>query len=199
MSLESEGGRRVRLLDNPLAMRAVAHPVRLDLLGIVGRDGPVTSAAAARQLGISQALASHHMRQLAKYGFVEPAEATNGRDRPWQATAESTSWTAAHDDPGRAAAHDVLEQVLAERALANLLSWQERRDDDWRDHTGVSHSLIYLTKDELAELTDALWALVEPLVERRRLGGRKAARPADAVPVDLTFLISVLQPTEAGN
>lgn len=198
MSLESEGERRVRLLDNPMAIRAMAHPVRLDLLGIVSRDGPITSAAAGRRLGISQALASHHMRQLAKYGFVEPAEATNGRDRPWRTTPGSSSWTAASHDAESAAATDVLEQVFVERSLANLVAWQQRRDDDWRDITGVSTNLIYLTKDELAELRESIEAVLVPLVDRRKLG-RNDARPSDAVPVDVTFLVSVLEPTESGN
>lgn len=198
MSLESSGGRRVRLLDNPLAIRALAHPVRLDLFSLVSRDGPITSAAAARQLGISQALASHHMRQLAKYGFIEPAETTNSRDRPWRLTADSSNFATAHDDPHRAAASDVLEQVMAERALANLVAWQERRDDEWRDITGAHRSMVYLTRDELAELTGAIEGLLNPLVDRRKVGDR-AARPPDAVPVEVTMLISVLQQTEGGN
>jgi DNA-binding MarR family transcriptional regulator len=198
MSLESEGERRVRLLDNPMAIRAMAHPVRLDLLGIVSRDGPITSAAAARRLGISQALASHHMRQLAKYGFVEPAETTNSRDRPWRMTPGSSNWTAAPRDPQSAAAADVLERLFAERSLANLVAWQQRRDDDWRQVTGVSTNLIYLTRDELAHLNDAIEALLVPLVDRHKLGD-DTPRPAGTVPVDLTLLVSVLEPTESGN
>jgi Helix-turn-helix domain len=200
MSFES-GDRhpRERLLDNPVAIRAIAHPVRLALIGLVSREGPTTSAEAARELGISQALASHHMRQLAKYGFLEPAAQRNGRDRPWQVTAVTTSWRGAGGDPQMAAAADVLEQLLAEQAVAKLLDWQERRgqaDPGWRDVTGVSAHLIYLTMDELTELSDALDALVTPLVQRRQPGD---ARPAGAVPVDLTTLVSVLRPTSLRN
>lgn len=46
------------------AIRALAHPTRLSLYLLVGRDGPVTAADAARQLDISQALASHHLREI---------------------------------------------------------------------------------------------------------------------------------------
>jgi len=105
MSFESGDPRtQPRLLDNPVAIRALAHPVRLALIGLVGREGPTTSAEAARELGISQALASHHMRQLAKYGFLEPAAEHNGRDRPWQVTAVATSWRGAGGDPQSAEA-----------------------------------------------------------------------------------------------
>src|ERR1700722_855750 len=114
MSFESGGRKpRMQLLDNPVAIRAIAHPVRLALIGLIGREGPTTSAAAARELGISQALASHHMRQLAKYGFLEPAEQRNGRDRPWQGTGVTTSSQGTGSEPESAAAADVLEQLLA--------------------------------------------------------------------------------------
>lgn len=200
MSFEMARSRPVRLLDNPLAIRALAHPVRLSLYGLVGRDGPVTSSQAGRELGISQALASHHMRQLAKYGFVEPAEAVNERDRPWQVTADSTTWRGADGDPDRADAADVLEQVLAEQSLASLAEWQQRRrgaGPGWRDITGVTRNLLYISQAELAELTDAIDALVQPFAQR---AGRDASsRPAGAVPADLTLLVSVLRPTSSGN
>ena len=159
----------------------------------------MTSAEAARELGISQALASHHMRQLAKYGFLEAAPRRNGRDRHWQVTAVATSWRGAGKDPQGAAAADVLERLIAERAVSRLLDWQQRRDPEdsqWRDATGASTHLMYLTPAELAELNDAIDALVTPLVQRRQPG---EARPADAVPVDLTTLISVLPPASAGS
>lgn len=200
MSFESSrADPQERLLDNPVAIRAIAHPVRLALIGLVSREGPTTSAQAARELGISQALASHHLRQLAKYGFLEPAAQHNGRDRPWQGTAVTTSWRGTGTDPQRAAAADVLERLIAEQAVAKLLDWQQRssrEDARWRDVTGVSSHLMYLTLDELAELTDAIDALVTPLVRRRQAG---EPRPADAVPVDLTTLVSVLPPTSSGN
>ena len=85
MSLESENertgtpepgqsGQRWRLIDDPVAIRALAHPLRHDLMGIIGRLGRATTADAARELGISHGLASHHLRQLAKYGFVEQVD-----------------------------------------------------------------------------------------------------------------------------
>src|ERR1700735_1606280 len=85
-------GQRRRLLDDPRSIRALAHPLRLDLRWIVGRSGRITTADAARELGISHGLASHHLHQLAKYGFVEQVSGADNRERPWQlvATAEST-------------------------------------------------------------------------------------------------------------
>jgi hypothetical protein len=96
---------------------------------------------------------------------------------------------------------DVLEQMVAERAVRNLLDWQGRRGDSdprWRDNTGIGQNLIYLTADEMVELRQALDALITPLVERRRLGDA-AARPADARPVDLTLICVPVPETPSGG
>ncbi len=199
MSLESVGNRR--MLDDPVTIRALAHPLRLKLHELVGRQGPTTAAQAARVLGISQALASHHLRQLAKYGFVEPAGAPNDRDRPWQITATSLDLPRGGQNPQTGIAVDVLERLVAERGLEYLTEWHLRRDDydaTWQRYSGVGQSLVYVTAEEYAELHEAFDALVERLVQRRRLGDA-AARPPDAKPVNLVLISVPIQPTESGG
>ncbi len=201
MSLESSEPRPRRILDDPVAIRALAHPLRLRLHEIVGRDGPLTAAEAGRQLGISHGLASHHLRQLAKYGFVEPAPAADDRERPWRVTSTSQTWRGIDAVPGGAAAGDLLEQVIVERSLANLVAWQRRRADAPRavvEHSGVEHSTLYLTPAEIERLDADIAALLEPLVERRRLGD-VAARPRDAIPFDVTIVGVPLEPTPSGG
>lgn len=193
MSLESERHER-RLIADPLALRALAHPLRLKLVALVGREGTVTAAEAARQLGVSQALASHHLRQLAKYGYVEPADAGDNRERPWRVT--HTSSTFAQNEES-----EELERILVERSAAQLADWHLRRadaDPGWTEHTGVAQSLVYLTLEEMAELARAWDELITPLVRRRPLG-ETAARPADAVPVDVTLIAVPLRPTASGG
>ncbi|MGH3448513.1 MAG: helix-turn-helix domain-containing protein [Nocardioidaceae bacterium] len=201
MSLESNdsadagdgnaGGRqRRRLLDDPLSIRALAHPLRLELQAIVGRAGKITAADAARELDISQALASHHLRQLAKYGFVEQVAGDDNRARPWRVTSTSHSWKGADEVPERAAAAAVLEQLLAERAVGQLVDWQERRDAwpaRWRELTGIGESTVYLTVDELAELAGAIEGLIGRYVEERPIDDLDS-RPPGSVPVDVTYL-----------
>lgn len=188
-----------RVVSDPLALRALAHPIRQQLLGLIGREGRLTGAEAARQLGISQALASHHLRQLAKYGYVEPAEADDHRARPWRVTSTST-----HLRPevaeGREAS-DALQLMAAERAVQELRDWQRRRsevDPDWVEPTEVSSGLLYLTATELAELRTQVAALVAPLVARRRIG-RHEDRPVDAEPVSFLLLTVPVPRTEHGG
>lgn len=199
MSLESgENSRRRRLLEDPLAIRAMAHPVRLDLQALLGREGPLTAADAARRLGISQALASHHLRQLAKYDFVEPAAGKDNRERPWRLVSTSQSWRDADLTPEAAAAADVLEQLLAERALGDLADWQQRRSRElpvWRNNAGIGHTGIYLTGEEFAELEEQISGLLQRYVDERPIDD-KSTRPPGSRLVDITRIVTV-HPEEA--
>jgi DNA-binding transcriptional ArsR family regulator len=188
-----------RVVSDPLVLRALAHPIRQQLLGLVGREGTITGAEAARQLDISQALASHHLRQLAKYGFVEPAEAGDHRARPWQVTSTST-YLRPEVAEGREAS-DVLQRMAVERAVQEFINWQQRRAElgnDWVEPTDIANGLLYLTAAELAELRAGLDALIEPLVARRRVG-QHADRPPDAEPVSFLFLAIPIPRTEHGG
>ena len=197
MSLESRKPRRMLLAD-PVAIRAFAHPIRLDLHALLGRVGPLTAADAARRLGISQALASHHLRQLAKYGFIEPAAGKDNRERPWRITATSQSWGDAVHTAEGAAAVTVLERLIAERALDRLTDWQQRRpaeDAVWRDHTGIGHSTVYLTAEELKDLDEQIEALIHRYVAERPIDDI-AARPPGSRPVDMTHIVTLLPEDE---
>ncbi|WP_433166175.1 helix-turn-helix domain-containing protein [Kribbella sp. CA-247076] len=198
MSLEKDP-RRLRLLDDPLAIRAMAHPVRLDLMSLLGTEGPLTAADAARTLGISQALASHHLRQLAKYDFVEPAPGKDNRERPWRLVATSQSWRGAARTPEGAAAADVLEQLLAERALESLSRWQQERvheDAVWRQSAGIGNTGCYLTGEELKELTEQIDALLKRYVDERPIDD-KSTRPPGSRYVSITQIVTVA-PEESG-
>jgi DNA-binding MarR family transcriptional regulator len=198
MSLGSGPGRRV--VSDPLALRALAHPLRLKLHALVGREGSITAADAARQLGVSQALASHHLRQLAKYGFIEPADAGDNRERPWRVTATSQEFDAADSAEGQESI-EMLERFLLDSTVTQYADWQQRRADEdprWAQHTGISDNLVYLTLDETAELQRAWDALITPLVRRRPLGDT-GKRPAGAVPVDVTLIVAPLRTTASGG
>ncbi|TDD16654.1 winged helix-turn-helix domain-containing protein [Nonomuraea diastatica] len=195
MSLESKR----RRLDDPAALRAFAHPVRLALHELLLRAGPTTAAGAAREAGISQALASYHLRQLAKYGFVEQAEARDERERPWKVTERIQYWDAGARGPEHSAAVSLLEQVMAERALGRLAERGERRQEEpepWRSIGGISNFYLHATPDEVAAIGAAMAELLEPLMARV---GDPAAQPDGARPVLLTQVLVPLPPTGSGG
>ena len=139
--------------------------------------------------GISHGLASHHLRQLAKYGFVEQVAGKDNRERPWRLVATSYNWAGATRTSDGTAAVDVLEQVYAEQALESFLGWQQRRaswPEAWRQSTGINTSTIHLTQAELAELTAAMDALLLRYVNERPLDNL-AARPPGSAAVTFTI------------
>jgi hypothetical protein len=62
-----------------LALRALAHPLRLRLLELAAAEGAITTSLAAARTGESTANCSFHLRLLARHGFLVGTGA--GRDR----------------------------------------------------------------------------------------------------------------------
>jgi DNA-binding MarR family transcriptional regulator len=189
---DSGGGRsrqRWRLLDDPVAIRALAHPLRLDLMTIIARLGQATTADAARELGISHGLASHHLRQLAKYGFLEQVKGKDRRERPWRLVATSYNWSKAAETAEGSVAVDVLEQMSADRTVQAFRDWQQRRTEwpqAWRTHSGLGESSVYLTRAELAQVAEAFDAVLKRYIDERPIDDL-ASRPEGSVPVTFTL------------
>ena len=71
-----------REINDPKAMRALAHPVRLAILDAMRNEGELTATRAADLLDQSPGNMSWHLQMLAKYGFIVEAEGAKGRRRP---------------------------------------------------------------------------------------------------------------------
>ena len=185
----SQSRQRWRLLDDPVAIRALAHPLRHDLMSIIARLGQATTADAARELGISHGLASHHLRQLAKYGFVEQVRGKDHRERPWRMVATSYNWSGARDTAEGSVAVDVLEQMTAERtSRLSSTGSSDARSGRGRGgkHTGIGESSVYLTQAELAGIVKAMDALLVRYIDERPIDD-VASRPEGSVPVTFTL------------
>lgn len=140
-------------------------------------------------MGISQALASYHLRQLARYGFVEQAEARDERERPWQVTEYVQEWSSDAWSAEVTVARGLLEQVIAERALTWLAEWQHRRQDEpgeWREAGHVGNTYLYATVEELRAVNETVMGLLEPLMARAL---DPSSRPEGARPVLLSQML----------
>lgn len=149
----------VRAIDDPRALRALAHPLRLRLLTALSFGGEATATQLAEELGESSGSTSYHLRQLARYGFVEEAEAEDARSRPWRKTSRGISWSPVGVGPGHEDAANELRRQLLQRYAAELnafLTHESALDDPWRDATIISDDATYLTLDELREVSRRL-------------------------------------------
>jgi predicted ArsR family transcriptional regulator len=180
----AETPRTIELTD-PRALRAYAHPIRMRLVGLLRREGALTATRAAELLGESSGTCSFHLRQLAKYGMVEEAGGGRGREKPWRATARSTSWSNLPATPEMTAATQLLTTAVADRYHELMREWIAASPDEpaeWREAAGLGDAILYLTADELAQLGRDLDAVLEPYADRVP---RPETRPPGARPVTL--------------
>jgi hypothetical protein len=150
----------------------LAHPVRAALLDLVRERGTLTSTEAARQLGHSSGLCSFHLRQLARYGYLEEADHGRGRVRPWRLAAGGAE-PPGHDGFG------VLARDLEDEGYRRWLAGQPGMPPQWR-HDEAFSMVLHLTAAELAEAAGEIRAVLDRY--RRREGpGRAGTRPVAAV------------------
>jgi DNA-binding transcriptional ArsR family regulator len=163
-------GRSVTRLTDPKALRALAHPIRLQLVGLLRVHGQLTATQAGELLGESSASCSFHLRQLAKYGLVEEAGGGHRRERPWRATSMFTDWPEVADDPKVEVAAGQLSGVIADFWFRQLLAWIEvSRDEpeEWQRAADFGDTFAYLTAAELTELKARIRELVDAYLDRQ--------------------------------
>ena len=144
-----------RPMSDPRVLRAIAHPTRGRILDELGATGPMRAADVGEALGIPANQASFHLRQLAKYGVIQPAPeaARDKRDRVWKLADERGFRLEVSDiekQPGGKAAVAVFRQnkaAWAHRLVDEVFSFTQRKDS----FTAIVDQTMKLTKDEAAE------------------------------------------------
>ena len=178
--------RRTVTLTDPRALRAMAHPTRLELIGLLRRGGPLTATQAGDRIGESPASCSFHLRQLAKYGLVEEAGGGRGRERPWRATAISTEWPVFGESEEARAAGEMLSRVVVERYFESAIEWLERQPSEppeWAEAALFGDALVYMTVEELREVEGQIRELFEPYLQRLEEDAPRAegSRPVSVI------------------
>lgn len=176
---------RVKKLDDPRTLRALAHPLRLRLLGLLRTDGPATVSGLAAAVDEAVPLVSYHLRQLAEHGFIEEASdlAKDRRETWWKAAHEFTAWSMTDflDTPERRDALGVLQREILRRHAARIKAFFEKADTwdrPWLDAAEMSDVRLELTPEELKAMTSELWDVIHRWRDREPSPG---GRPADVI------------------
>jgi DNA-binding transcriptional ArsR family regulator len=174
-------------------LRALGHPLRMQLLQLLHTDGPSTASGLARKLGESSGATSYHLRALHRAGMIEEAEQRNSRERWWRRVPSRTMIpnSIAPDAPPDErlelqTAHARIESIIVERDEQALQRWESIRYSlplELQDATWIGNNRIWLTTDELAALMRSLLEAVEPY--------RRADRPAPGK-VEVHFTLRLL-------
>jgi DNA-binding transcriptional ArsR family regulator len=178
-----------RLVDDVRALRALAHPVRLALIEHLGIEGPLTATEASELVGESPSSCSFHLRQLAKYGFVEETGEGSGRRRPWRLTRLGISFDPEAADPAVGRASSEVARLFRDRQLDRYHGWRAARaawPQEWRRAAIDSEYAFWLTSEELESLGEELSARLFALAKERLADPAK--RPPGSVPVELLLL-----------
>jgi DNA-binding transcriptional ArsR family regulator len=149
------------------ALKALAHPLRFQLIELMIEHGPSTASSLGRLVDESSGSTSYHLRQLAKHGLIEEApELGSARDRWWRVV--KGGWTldgfdVLQQDDTRDDAHTVLDEVVRAR-IHRLRRWHREAPawgEDWMRSTIEMTGRFRLTRDELDALSRELIAVVD--------------------------------------
>jgi DNA-binding MarR family transcriptional regulator len=182
-----------RKLTDARTLRALAHPVRIALYEVLAYGGAMTATELGKRIGETATTCSFHLRQLARYGFVEEAGGGKGRARPWRLTSLGWDIPAAHD-PETQIAGDAVLRLSRERAFARYRRWQETKAAhplDWQEAADDSEYVTYLTTEELKQVKQELHAVLERFWERL---ADPARRPPGALAVETLLLSYPVEP-----
>ncbi|MFI6299442.1 ArsR/SmtB family transcription factor [Nonomuraea sp. NPDC050790] len=139
------------------ALKLLAHPLRQRIEREL-RKGPVTSTTLARALGESSGLASYHLRQMAKHGFIEEVpELSRGRQRWWRhVPADRRIPAYSRQSPKMREAVEEMNRLDFADELEQFSRFQLEREHmgEWADALAWSRSTMRLTADELNEFLE---------------------------------------------
>ena len=177
------------------ALRGLANPIRYRLMSHLLAVGAQTASECAAVVGASPSNCSYHLRELARFGFVERVESeprdgetrTDGRDRPWRPTATGFTYGRADGQPGTAVEATV-QRRFAHAAIAGdaelahaAVEAHDSHPPEWRAAETWSRYGLLVTAAELTELTTAIDRLLRPFIGLTRDDAPPEARPVHAL------------------
>lgn len=167
-------------LRDPAALKALAHPVRQDLIALLADNQVLTATAASERVGMSPSAVSHHLRLLEKYGIVERVEsAEDGRERPWRLRPGGLSLSPIPGDASGQAAIMVVARREVDRQLERMERLLQHDDhgiveeEDDEGTLGFAFTRAPLSRDEAREVVRRIEAILDELRERREQEARQ--------------------------
>ena len=153
-----------KIVPGPQALKALTHPDRLKMLGLLRLEGPQTATGLAARLGLNSGATSYHLRQLAQHGFIEAdTERGNKREKWWKARHESTLIEPAEAQGEALDASMAMMQAVVSHHAAAMQRAHEKFStlpQDWRKAQTFSDFTIPLSPQAAGALMDAIHALL---------------------------------------
>lgn len=155
-------------ISDPARIRALAHPVRLELLDFLGDVEDATATQCAEHIGESVASCSFHLRTLHKHGFIERAE-SRGREKPWRVVKGGYDLRPRPEQPGSAVAISEVASLHLTREserIRGFLSQFQHEEHEWTEATTLASGSFWATAEEAARFCEDLRNLSERFAGR---------------------------------
>ena len=164
----------VRKMDTA-SLKALAHPLRVQILEMLSRYGAQTACGLGELLGESSGSTSYHLRQLAKHDFVREVEGKGtARERWWerprgalQVSSPELASSPATEEASRLVSREFehsRQAVLADFMAHGL----DALDGPWLHAATINTSNARLNAEQLGRYTRAMEAYGHRLMEEIR-------------------------------
>lgn len=155
------------VINDTLALSAMANPFRSRMLDALAVDGPSTASALAQRTGQAVGSASHHLKVLAEAGLVieAPELARDRRERWWRRVSPGISWSRADfaSDASAVTAALAAESLGLQRQFERSQEWLANAEaaGEWDKVAFATQTWLTLTPGELRDLSAELIALTQ--------------------------------------
>jgi DNA-binding transcriptional ArsR family regulator len=149
---------------DPAVLRALAHPLRVEILAVIDELEEATATQIAERVGESPSNCSFHLRTLEKAGFIVRAEA-KGTSKPWRSAHRSRDLRPDPDDVDSVRSSSTIGALYvqheADRMIKFLTAHGSGKLPEWVNGVTVNISTFWATPDELAEVAEEIAHLVD--------------------------------------
>ena len=164
-------------------LKALASPIRWQILGYLDEHEEATATDLARELGESTGTTSYHLRLLARHDLVEEAASADKRERRWRKVPQDLRFPPIGEDVPAAErdAHMAVHRLRLAEDLARLTALVEQGKPGEVAWSRISRSSIRVSQPQLEQFGTEIQGLV----------ARYADMAAQAPPGEPTELVQL--------
>ncbi|MGW1917069.1 winged helix-turn-helix domain-containing protein [Streptomyces sp. NPDC002076] len=160
------GEPRLREIADLAALKTLSHPRRYQIFQQLSLLGSATSAMLARELDLNTGATSYHLRELARYGFIEEVPKdpyAHARERWWRVAPVDLRFP--ERSKQSAEVRPVIDEMNRRAYMADIELFEQlqRQSDDlaeWADAFLYSRGSMQLTLDELRSFFEDFITLI---------------------------------------
>lgn len=154
------------------SLKALSHPLRVQIVNALSVYGPATASGLAERFGESSGATSYHLRQLERHGFIREVDGKGtGRERWWERVpgALNIGSSAAEETPAGRSAAQLIFREFRQTADRLLVDFTERGPEvlpkEWMETSEVTTANARLTLEQMQAFVGAVNAAIHRYVD----------------------------------